>query len=324
MTKRQPEAEHRRRVWLFAGAGGAAVAVATAAALALAFGSGHGTPPRITVGPAAKGPPTLPPRGTLVLAGQAGRLAVGVAVRPRPSAVALTATVIGGDGDGVDGLRVRFAVATRAGVRAVNGAPCGSGCYRAATALPATPKRVVVRLRSARLVFALPQRWPAPSGGSLVRRASAAFRRLRTVVIHERLASGTGEPLVTTWRLAAPTSFAYRIRRGAEAVVIGRKRWDRVPGGRWERSSQEPPLPQPREPWQRVSNAYLLGEATSAGRRVSIVSFLDRSIPAWFELTVDHATMRPLQAHMVATAHFMLDRYGSFNRQVGIRPPTGR
>jgi hypothetical protein len=51
------------------------------------------------------------------------------------------------------------------------------------------------------------------------------------------------------------------------------------------------------------------------------VSFFDPGIPAWFTLTVDKQTSRTLDSQMVATAHFMHDVYGAFNRTPVIVPP---
>ena len=52
----------------------------------------------------------------------------------------LTATVIGGDRNGVNGLDVAF----RIGSRALPGVPCGSGCYAAAVESSPTSVAVVV------------------------------------------------------------------------------------------------------------------------------------------------------------------------------------
>jgi len=110
---------------------------------------------------------------------------------------------------------------------------------------------------------------------------------------------------------------SYRIRGGPAGIVIGRTRWDQVaPGKPWIRSGQDP-LHEPTPFWTTVSNAYLLRRGPSA----YVVSFLDRSIPAWFTATIDRTTYRTLTLRMTASAHFMRHRYGPFNAPLSIRPP---
>ena len=53
-----------------------------------------------------------------------------------------------------------------------------------------------------------------------------------------------------------------------------------------------------------------------------MLTFYDPRIPAWFRLRVEPRTARPVELHMVAPAHFMVDRYSSFDRPVEISPPS--
>jgi len=57
------------------------------------------------------------------------------------------------------------------------------------------------------------------------------------------------------------------------------------------------------------------------GRRVDRVSFLDPSVPAWFEALVDPSSGRTFDLRMTAAAHFMRESYSSFDRPLGIAPP---
>jgi hypothetical protein len=54
---------------------------------------------------------------------------------------------------------------------------------------------------------------------------------------------------------------------------------------------------------------------------VSILSFYDPGIPAWFTAWIDARDSRPLALRMVAAAHFMRHRYSRFNRPLRIVPP---
>jgi len=51
------------------------------------------------------------------------------------------------------------------------------------------------------------------------------------------------------------------------------------------------------------------------------VSFRDPTVPAWFEVTIDKRTSRPLVVDMTAAAHFMVRHWGSFDEPLTITPP---
>ncbi len=101
---------------------------------------------------------------------------------------------------------------------------------------------------------------------------------------------------------------------------MGGRRWDRVPGGRWQASPQQP-LRQPVPYWAGVTDAYVLGTRRIGGHSARLVSFFDPKTPAWFTIAIDAATLRTLDLRMVTTSHFMHDVYGPFNRPLSIRPP---
>jgi hypothetical protein len=168
--------------------------------------------------------------------------------------------------------------------------------------------------------FPLPDVWPPPNGAKLVRQATRVFRRLKTLVIHERLASSPTDVLNTTYEAAAPNRLAYQIAGGADAIIIGDRRWDRQPGHRWQGSPQTP-LRQPAPFWASVSNAHVIGRANIHGHPATLVSFYDRRTPAFFTIAVDRKTLRTLELRMTAAAHFMHHRYTAFNEPVTIAPP---
>ena len=170
--------------------------------------------------------------------------------------------------------------------------------------------------------FRLPARW-SPAA-ALVERATRVYRSLRSVELREVLASGSGKPVVSTWRLVAPSSLSYEIEGGGAGIVIGSRRWDRGRDGRWRASAQDP-LTVPTPPWtDAVENASLLGSGTLAGRPVRVVSFLDRAaLPTWFTLWIDAETSRTLALRMTTAAHFMRQRYGRFDEPLRVTPPKG-
>jgi copper transport protein len=250
----------------------------------------------------AKGPPPLPAHGMWVQAREGGELGVALAVDP-PDAEVL---VLGQDNNGVNGLAV-----TIAGAEARS---CGDGCYRAP--LPGARLAVKVSVAGRSLVFhasAQPR-----SAGALVARATRAFRGLRSVDYVERLASSPRDKVVAGFTLERPDRLEYRIRGGADGIIIGTRRWDRARGGKWVPSPQDR-TPQPQPIWAgHFTNAYLL-ETTPT---TYVVSFLKPTGPVWFTLRLDRRTFLPRSLRMTAAAHFMTHRYTAFNAAPRIHPPS--
>jgi hypothetical protein len=298
--------------------------LAGAAALALTVVAPHSAQK-----PLAFTPPILgaPPPNSFVLAREAGDLAVALAVQPRRSTATLVATVLGRDGSGLSGLDVTFALRTATGAHARGtGRGCGPGCYEATlTGIAGRPAAATVQLSGEDLnessTFALPKAWPPAPATELVQRATAAYRRLRTLVIHERLASDVTHALTTVYRAAAPNRLRLTSSTGTQAIIIGSRRWDRTPGQPW-RESQQSPIRSVIPFWVTTPvNPYLLGSDTVAGRAVWVVSFVTPQVPAWFTAWIDKKTHRTLELRMTAAAHFMHHRYGPFNAPLRISPP---
>jgi hypothetical protein len=262
--------------------------------------------------PAARPRPIEPPPpGATVLAGQSGELAVGLTALPHGR---VEATILGPDGNGVDDLAVSF----RTSRRLFGAKACGPGCYRALGRVSAG--RVTVRPGPSPAVsFVLPTR--ARPASKLVVQARRAFQSLRSLVIHERLASSPLHRISATWRIVAPDRLAYVTSAGNRAVVVGAHRWDKRGAAPWRPSPQTPLSLPPAEWGRRVLAAKTVGWRRTDARRAPLVSFFDPSLPAWFELALDPRTKRPLALTMIAAAHFMRHRYSDFNRPQRIVPP---
>ena len=84
-------------------------------------------------------------------------------------------------------------------------------------------------------------------------------------------------------------------------------------GAPWLRS-QQTPLDVTQPYWQSPTNVHLVAPG--------VLTFLDRSVPAWFRVTL--AGGLPAVMHMTAAAHFMTDRYVGFGEPVEISPPPSR
>jgi hypothetical protein len=308
-----------------AGVGAVVTAVLLAhSTLSTAGSSAAGPQAAPSTSPPAAAEPSFPapPAGALVLAREDRDLAVALAASRRGGRLELQTSVIGPE-QPAQGLSVSFRLP---GGKAVPAEPCGAGCYRALADPGSTPRSVEVAIHGpgrpdSSVSFALPASLPGPSAAALVSRAETTWRALRTLVDHDRLSSGPGNTIHTLWRFQAPYRLTYRITNGPEAVVIGARRWDKLPGHTWQGSEQDP-IRQPIPLWVAVSNAHLLGSAVLHRRRVWEVSFFDPQIHAWFTLWVDQATTRTLELRMIAQAHFMHEVYGPFNRPLRIVPPT--
>lgn len=241
-----------------------------------------------------KGPPPV------VQARESGDLAVALALYPARAEV----HVLGSDNKRVHGLAVKIAgVAARS---------CGEGCYGVSLS-PAGSAKVSVDGHV--LVFPVPSsRRPADA---LIARATRAFRSLRSVDYLERLASSPRNKVVAEFTVERPDRLEYRIRGGADGIIIGSRRWDRARGGKWMPSPQDP-SPQPEPIWAgHFTNAYLL-ETTPT---TYVVSFVKPTGPVWFTLRLDRRTLLPQSLRMTAAAHFMTQRYTSFNAAAKIKAP---
>jgi hypothetical protein len=256
-----------------------------------------------------------PPEGAVVFSRPDGSDVLALAVLPGKE-LGLQASVLGGQGDGVSGLDVSFRVDSKAATAEA----CGAGCYRASVASTGAPKLVQVKVvRDAKTTnwrVPMPRQWPPRDASALVEQATKTFRALRSVAIADWLASTEGRPLFTRWTLVAPDRLTYRIETGAAAVIIGKQRWDKVPGGKWTSSAQTP-IHQPTPFWVSWTDAHVLASTKTAWR----VSFFDPKTPGWFELRIAKKSMRTLELRMHTTAHFMHEVYSRFNAPLEITPP---
>ncbi len=264
--------------------------------------------------PTAVGFPSPPP-GAVVFAREGGVYGLGLAIVPASTSTLVRVSVLSQEGGGQAGLTVSL----QAGGSTTALPSCATGCYQANVATSRLKGTVTVKIGSAAYPFVLPASLELPSGTADVNRAARVWGRLKTLVWHERLAASPTEVLHTVYRAVAPHSLSYSIDTGAEAIIIGEKRWDRAgKNGPWIRSTQDPPVTQPEPYWVSVADAHVIG--TRAG--VLDVTFFDPGTPAWFEARIDEKSGRTLTLRMIATAHFMQHVYGPFNAPIHLRPPA--
>jgi len=265
-----------------------------------------------TTSPASAFP--APPAGAVVFSRQAGDRALALGVVPGDP-LRLQASVVGIQGQGLDGLDVSFDT----GSKSLDATACGRGCYGAT--LPAKkPQTIAVRIGGKAPVtwnVQLPKQWPPRDASSLMARASRTFRGLQTLRTDDSLSSGLGRVLHTHWTLAAPNMLTYQIANGPAAVIIGDKRWDKTaPGAKWVESAQTP-IHQVVPFWVTWKNAHVVGETPSSYH----VTFFDPKTPGWYDVVIAKKSLRTLEMHMQAAAHFMHQRYSNFNAPVHIAAP---
>ena len=166
----------------------------------------------------------LPPAGAFVDARRAGTIAVGFAVGRRA--------------DDRDACSARTATASAGSTSASTDdrtATCGAAAIARAVARPVDGARRRAERSRSRCRHARATATP------LLRRATRAYTSAQTVVFEERLVVGArdGAGGDVPPRRAEPASRT-RSDGGPDAIVIGARRWDRVPGGDWEASPQTP------------------------------------------------------------------------------------
>ncbi len=316
----------RTRIVLVAVGAIVLAAVAAVAALVLAGGgSGAALKPPI-VAPAAQSDFPRPPAGAFTIAREDDKDVLALAVAPKAShQIELQVSDVTQEGDGARGLRVNFAVTTRAGTRSAAATGCGAGCYRATVPLPSHPLQVEVRVRrpgrTTRWRVPLPAAWPANDARAIVARAGRVWRGLGSLRYHEQLGSDSTHTVVSEWQIVAPDRLAYQIVDEGQAVIIGVHRWDRQKGGSWMKTSALR-LHQPRPFWVEDADAHIVDSGSLRGRPVWHVSFFDPKTPGWFLVAIDRKTYRTLDVQMTAAAHFMHDSYGSFDTSIRIAPPA--
>ena len=276
--------------------------------------------PSVATVPTAQSDFPAPPDGAIVYSRDLGNDALALGVVPETGRVIVQASVVGPQGEGVSDLDVTFG----AQGATATGRSCGAGCYRAALPTTGAPDAIDVVVdgdSTLRWTVALPKSWPPADAGSLVTRAERVWRSLDSLSFDETLRSSPTNAVVSSWQLQAPDRLAYQIVDGASAVIVGKQRWDKVaPGEPWKVSPQ-PPIHQPTPPWVDATNARVVDETIVRGRPAHVITFFDPKTPGWYTATVDRESSRTYDVRMIATAHFMHDRFHSFDETPPIEPP---
>ncbi|HWE81874.1 MAG TPA: hypothetical protein VG265_09505 [Gaiellaceae bacterium] len=260
-----------------------------------------------------------PPEGAVVVAREAGARALGLAIVPGSKEALVRVSVLSAAGPAASGLHVSI----RLGAGSPVALPaCGAGCYQAEVPAGSVRRSATVVIGSKPYPFALPPSLHLPDATAIVERAASVWKKLTSLVWHERLAANPTDALHTVYRAVAPDELSYSITGGSASIIIGNARWDRsTPNGRWVRSAQIPAIHEPLPFWVTDADARVLASARLDGQSVWVVSFFDPETPAWFTARIAKSTHRTLELTMTAVAHFMHHVYGPFDAPFHLDPP---
>jgi copper transport protein len=266
----------------------------------------------------------LPQEGDLTLGDSAGKVLVGVTVRPaRPGPNEVLAYVLPLEGPAAAGdLVVTLGIDAGSPSRMT---ACGETCRRTEAVLRGGeqielqvhgPSGGVARFRLPPL--------PAPDGRSLLDHAERRMDDLRSYRLEEVLRPAE-PPLRARYEFETPNRMRMKLSTGAESILIGRARFTRDgPAAPWVRDSALP-LDVPSFIWNVPGPVAprILGSARVEGIRTRILTFFgpSGSTPIWFRLWIDRTGL-VRQAEMRAQGHFMSHRYFGFDGEIEIRPPT--
>ena len=267
------------------------------------------------------------PSGAVVLAREDGSLAVGIAVAPRVHGLLVVATIFSPTGGGAPDLRARVTVTGRDGTTASGTArACATtGCYEAVLAFKGLPERAALSLgQGTPLVFTLPKHGPSVDARHLIALAEAEYKRIRTMVTYEKLASSPTAVAYTTYYAVAPDRLRFTVRGEDQSIIIGDQRWDRSIGGRWEKSRQSPVNPISPYWAPLVQDPTILGTTTVRGQPITEISFADPQTPGFFTIWVNRRNDRTVRLVMTAAGHFMHHTYARFNAAISVQPPRTR
>ncbi|HWW54996.1 MAG TPA: CopD family protein, partial [Acidimicrobiales bacterium] len=168
---------------------------------------------------------------------------------------------------------------------------------------------------------------PAPDGSAALARAFSAESRLRSVQLHETLASAPDGPMtVADYRFRAPDSFSFTVN-GSQEVDIGARSYRRdTPTASWTAENSGAPFAWPSpyfpEVWGNATAARVVGAGVIDGIPSHIVAFVRPDLPAWFALWIGDADGLVRREEMQAEGHLMSHHYTGFDAGVPIVAPA--
>lgn len=170
---------------------------------------------------------------------------------------------------------------------------------------------------------------PAQDGTALVEQVQSRMHQLHTYRVDETLGPAA-PPLRAAYVFEAPDRMQLTPANGETTVWVGPTRYTRqADSGAWQAEDFGTSLPVPSFVWDihesgaSYVGAHVVGTETVDGVETHVLTFfLDLpQTPVWFRLWAD-ANSLVRRASMRAQGHFMDHRYTDFDAPVSIEPPT--
>lgn len=217
--------------------------------------------------------------------------------------------------------------------------PCGAGCRMFVIPHAVNALTVLLDRGAGKRKVTLPVRWRASEAArarSILDRAQAAMRKLRSVSESELVTSVSGVSALTRYTLQAPDRLAWsssvlhvgeRPRFEGAQIESGDRLWTRFStDSGWRRESLHGALPFSLATWFAWStNAEMvrLIAVEPRGRdEIATVALMDPGVPAWWTLRVNLSDSHVQSALLVTPGHSEASRFHSFNRAPAVRAPT--
>jgi copper transport protein len=275
----------------------------------------------------ASGQPTagLPAPGAVTMAGNAGRVLVGLSIepaRPGPNRVVVYLVPLHG----------KSAAATLVANLIVGTATrpltsCGDTCRQAPATLRGgeTLDVDVLNPEGGRASFIVPT-LPAPLGDALITRMQQRMRQLHSYQLTETLSSGAA-PVVSTYTAEAPNRLSATVNGSFQTIFIGTTQYNREsPSQPWTVTTGVPEIAVPSFVWDYfapLTDAHIVGHESLGGVPTTEVSGFGnkQGTALWFHFWIDGDGL-VRQVRMTAAGHFMVDRYEGLDVPVQIGAPV--
>jgi len=277
---------------------------------------------------AAAASPALPQAGDLTFGQAAGKVLVGLTVRPaQPGPNTLLVYVLPLEGPAA---AADVPLSLAVGGQTVPLDTCSRTCRTANVTLTGGEHIDVVAggTSGGTAAFDLPT-LPAPDGTALLQQVQDHMHQLHTYRVDETL--GPATPLLrAAYELQAPDRMRLSPANGETTVWVGPTRYTRqTDTGPWQAEDFGTSLPVPSFVWDIPDSggtyvgAHIVGADTVDGVETHVLTFfLDLpQTPVWFRLWSDTSAL-VRQASMRAQGHFMDHRYTDFNTALWIEPPV--
>jgi hypothetical protein len=278
-------------------------------------------------GPAAAASPALPQADDLTLGQNAGKVLVGLTVRPaQPGPNTLLVYVLPLEGPAA---AADVPLSLALGGQTISLDSCSRTCRTASVTLVGGEHIEVVAggAGGGTAAFDLPT-LPAQDGTGLLQQVQHRMHQLHTYRVDESLGPAT-PPLRAAYSFEAPDRMRLSFGDGQTTVWVGPTRYTRdTLSSVWKAEDFGTSLPVPSFVWDipdsggTYAGAHIVGADTVEGVETRVLTFfLDLpQTPVWFRLWPDSSGL-VRRASMRAQGHFMDHRYTDFDAAVSIEPP---